>query len=145
MLSLGVERRLEEVGVGDAGNLDRILEGHEHAFARPLVGIHVEEVVPVVEHLSAGHHVFGMPRQDARQRALAGAVRPHDGVHFAGLDVKIDALEDLLVLGFDLEILDIEHFRTFGFLGGLCLLLLVRGGAPPPPPASARFARAAAY
>jgi hypothetical protein len=30
-------------------------------------------------------------------------------VDFAGLDVKVDALEDLLVLGSYLEILDIEH------------------------------------
>ena len=33
-----VQRRLQEVGVVDAGNLDRILERHEHAFARALSG-----------------------------------------------------------------------------------------------------------
>ncbi len=107
MLALGVERRLEEVGVGDAGDLDRILERHEHALARPLVGIHVEQVVPVVEHFAARDLVLRVPGQHARERALAGPVRAHDGVHFAGVDVEIDALEDLLVLGFDLKVLDI--------------------------------------
>ncbi len=107
MLALGVERGLEEVGVGHAGNLDRILERHEHALARPLVGIHVEEVVTVVEHLPAGDHVLRVAGQHARERALAGPVRPHDGVDFARLDVEIDAIEDLLVLGLDLKILDI--------------------------------------
>ena len=33
-------------------------------------------------------------RQDLRQRALAGAVRPHDGMHFAGIHGEIDALEN---------------------------------------------------
>ena len=107
VLALGVERGLEEVGVVDAGNLDGILEGHEHAFTRALVRIHVEQVLPVVEHFPARHLVFGVPGQRAGERALAGAVRAHDGVHFAGFDVEIDALEDLFVLGLHLEILDI--------------------------------------
>jgi hypothetical protein len=57
--------------VGDAGDLDRILEGHEDACPRPLVGIEIEEVVPVVEHLPGRHLVLGVPRQHARQCALA--------------------------------------------------------------------------
>ena len=52
LLALGVERGLQEVGVVDAGNLDRVLERHEHAVAGALVGIHVEQVLAVVEHLA---------------------------------------------------------------------------------------------
>ena len=36
-LRMRVERRLQEVGVADAGNLDRVLEGEEDALARPLL------------------------------------------------------------------------------------------------------------
>ena len=107
VLALGVERRLEKVGVGDAGDLDRILERHEHAFAGALVGIHLEEVVPVVEHFAGGDDVFGVTGESACERAFARAVRPHDGVDFTSLDVEIDALEDQLVLGLNLKILDI--------------------------------------
>ena len=95
LLALGVERRLEEVGVVHAGNLDRILERHEHAFAGALVGIHVEQILAVVEDLAAGDFVAGMPGQRAGERALARAVGPHDGVHFARVHREVDAAEDL--------------------------------------------------
>ena len=88
VLALGVERGLEEVGVGDAGDLDRILERHEHAFACALVGIHLEKVVPLVDHFAARNHVLRVPGQHTRERALAGTVWPHDGVDFASLDVR---------------------------------------------------------
>ncbi len=46
-LRIGVERRLEEVGVGDAGDLDRVLEGEEDALAGALLGRHREQVLAV--------------------------------------------------------------------------------------------------
>ena len=49
VLALGVERRLQEVGVGDAGDLDRILEGQEHALAGALLGRHLEQVLALVD------------------------------------------------------------------------------------------------
>ena len=48
LLAPRVERGLQEIGVVDAGNLDRILERHEHAFARALVGRHVEQILALV-------------------------------------------------------------------------------------------------
>jgi hypothetical protein len=109
VLSLRVERGLEEVGVGDAGDLDRVLKRHEHALAGALVGIHPEKIAPLVGDRSVRDLVFGMPREGTRERALAGSIRAHDGVHFAGLHVEIDPVEDLLALGTHLQILDIEH------------------------------------
>ena len=35
--------------------------------------------------------------QHLGQRALARAVRPHDGVDFAGMDGEIDALRDFTI------------------------------------------------
>src|SRR6185369_211687 len=40
MLADRVGGRLQEIDVADAGDLDRILEGQEHAFARPLFRAH---------------------------------------------------------------------------------------------------------
>ena len=108
-MRLAFTRRLEEVGVVHAGDLDRVLERHEHAFARALVRIHVEQILAVVGHLAAGDLVLGMPGRRPRQRALAGPVRAHDGVDFAGVDVQVDPLEDLLAFGANLQILDIKH------------------------------------
>ena len=43
-----VVRRAQEVGVGDAGDLDRILEGEEDARLRALLGLQVEQVLALV-------------------------------------------------------------------------------------------------
>ena len=40
--------------------------------------------------------VVGMARQHARERALARAVRSHDGVDLAGVDAEVDAAQDRL-------------------------------------------------
>ena len=109
MLALGVHRGLEEVGVVHAGDLDRILEGHEDAFAGALVRIHLEQVLALEQHFAAGDLVFGVPGQRARERALAGSVRSHDGVHFTGLHGEIDPLQDLFVFGANLQIFDFKH------------------------------------
>ena len=47
--------------------------------------------------------------QHLRERALARAVRPHDGVHLAGIHLQVDALEDLVVFNFGVQILDFQH------------------------------------
>ena len=83
LLPAGVERRLQEVGVVDAGDLDRVLERHEDALAGALVGRHVEQILAFVEDLAAGDLVARMTGQRARERALARSVGPHDGVDFA--------------------------------------------------------------
>ena len=50
-----------------------------------------EQILAVVEHLAAGHLVAVAAGQHLRQRALAGAVRPHDRVHLARLHREVDA------------------------------------------------------
>jgi hypothetical protein len=39
-----------------------------------------------------------MAREHLRECALPGPVRPHDGVHFAGLHLEVDSLEDRVAL-----------------------------------------------
>ena len=85
----------QELAVGDAGNLDRVLEREEHAGARPLLGLLVEQVAALIADFAGGDDVSGMPGQHFRERALARAVRAHDRVHFAEPDREVDPLEDL--------------------------------------------------
>ena len=49
VLAHRVERRLEEVDVADAGNLHRVLERQEDAFAGALLGRQLQQVLAVVE------------------------------------------------------------------------------------------------
>ena len=48
LLAHRVHRRLEQVDVVDAGNLDRVLEAEEHARARALLGGQREQVASLV-------------------------------------------------------------------------------------------------
>jgi len=86
VLAQRVERRLEEVGVVHAGDLHRVLEGHEHALAGARFRIHREQIRALVHDRPGRDLVFRMAGENACERALAGAVRPHDRVHFAGVD-----------------------------------------------------------
>jgi len=51
----------QELGVVHSGDLHRILETHEDAFAGPLIGLEREDVLPVEEDLALGHAIVGMP------------------------------------------------------------------------------------
>ena len=104
-----IQRGLEKVSAVHAGNLDRILEREEQAFARTFLGIEIEQVFAVIKHFAAGDVVTITARQDGGQRAFAAAVRPHDGVDFARIDGEADALEDLFALDASGEVFDFEN------------------------------------
>ena len=116
VLADGVDGGAEEVGVADAGDLDRILEGEEDALAGALLGVHLEQVLAVEEDLALGHLVGVAAGEDAGQRALAGAVGPHDGVDLAGVHRQVDAAEDFLVVDAGVQVVDFEHcLQSRGF------------------------------
>src|SRR5256885_7710252 len=55
-----------------------------------------------------------MPRQHLGEGALAGAVRPHDGVHLAGVYRQVDAAQDLLALDCRVKVANLEqHLSSF--------------------------------
>ena len=107
--AMRVERRLEEGHGGDAGDLDRILEGEEQARHRALVRLQVEDRCAVQQHLTLGDLVIVLAGENVGERRLAGAVRPHDGVHFAGLHRQGETLQDLAVANPCVKVLDLEH------------------------------------
>ena len=61
VLAQRVQRRLEEVGVVHARNLDRVLKRHEHALARARLWIHRQQVLPFVANRAGRHLVSGWP------------------------------------------------------------------------------------
>ena len=48
------------------------------------LGFEFQQVLTLVRHRTRRHFVIVVPGNDLCERALAGAVRAHDGVHFAG-------------------------------------------------------------
>ena len=92
-----VQRRLQEVDVAHPGDLDRVLEGQEDALAGALFGRQGQEVLALEEDLACGDGVARPAGQHVGERALAGAVRAHDGVDLAGLHREVEAAQDLVV------------------------------------------------
>ena len=112
MLADRVHRRAQEVGVGDAADRHRVLKSQERPGACPLFGLHRQQVVAVVADGAPRDRVGRMARQDLSERALAGAVRAHDGVYLAGVDAQRDPAQDFLPLGGSVEVGDLEQGTT---------------------------------
>ena len=89
-----LKRGAEKVGDRHAGNFDRVLKGQEESRAGALVGLHFENALAVEKDIAAGQLIRGMAGHHLGERALAGAVLAHDGVHFALGDFKAHALQD---------------------------------------------------
>ncbi len=118
----GLHGEAQEVGDGDAGDLDGVLEGQEDAEAGAFVGFHLEDVLAVDEDFAFGDGVFGVADDDLGQGALAVAVGAHDGVQFAAGHGQVDAFEDGLVADGGVQVADFElvgHAGSFGNQGVL--------------------------
>ena len=96
-LELGVDRGLHEVRDGDSGDLDRVLEGHEQSGPGSFLRLHRQQILAVELYRAGSDLVVRLSGQDRGQGAFAGSVRTHHGVDLAAADLKVDALEDLIV------------------------------------------------
>jgi hypothetical protein len=85
-----------------------ILERQKNALARPVFGEHGEQVLAIVDHLTGGDDVEFAAGQHLGQRALAGAVGPHDGVHLAGINGERDTLQDFAIANGGVQVFDFE-------------------------------------
>lgn len=70
---------------------------------RPLLRLHGEEVLTLVNDLAARDFVVGVADEHLGKRGLAAPVLPHDGMHLALPDREIHALEDFLPRRGDLD------------------------------------------
>jgi hypothetical protein len=112
-LALRIERGAQKVGVIDAGNFHRVLKRQKHAGRRALFRIQREQVDAVVDHRAGGDFVTVAAGEHVAQGRFAGAVRPHDGVDFARIHGKAEALENFLALNADVQVFDCQHAHYF--------------------------------
>ena len=77
-----------------------IAVGYWNARNRPALarssGARRQDALPVQQDIAARHLVVRVAGDGVGQRALAGAVRPHQRMHFALADGQVDALQDRL-------------------------------------------------
>ena len=107
-LAVRVHDHAQVLGDGHARDRDGVLEGHEQAGAGALVRIGLRDVLAVEQDLALGDLEVRVAHDRVGERRLAGAVRAHQRVELAGADVQVHALEDLLVPGGDVQVLDLE-------------------------------------
>ncbi len=114
-LAVRVDGLPEEARDGHAGHGVGVLEGQEHAEARALVGLELQQIDALERHAACRDLVGRMPHEDVGERRLARAVRAHDGVHLALGDFEVDALQDLLAVDLGAETFDdeVSHVRAF--------------------------------
>ena len=108
LLALGVDRHAQEVRHRDARDRGGVLEGHEQAGAGALVGIGLGQVLAVQQDAALGDLVVRVAHEGVGERRLARAVRAHQGVGLALLHDEVHAVEDLALLGADVQVLDLQ-------------------------------------
>ena len=101
---------------GDAGDRDRVLEGHEEAGAGALVRVGLGDVLAEEGDLALGDLERGVAHDDVRERALARAVGAHERVDLTLVHGEVQALEDLLLPGPDVQVLDLEVRHVVRFV-----------------------------
>ena len=120
-LATRVDDHPQVLGDGDAGDRDRVLEGHEQAGPGALVGGGLGDVGAVEADRALGHLEARVAHDRVGERRLAGAVRPHQRVHLASAHLEVEALEDLLLLGGYVQVLDLQisqfDFESFRLSG----------------------------
>src|SRR3546814_3900317 len=77
-LALAVQGFAQKLDVGDAGNLDRILEAEEQPGGSAFVGFEGEQIFAHERDRPCGHLIAGPPAEHIAERRLARAVRPQD-------------------------------------------------------------------
>ena len=99
----------EEIGVADARQLDRILEGEEQAGRRTLLWLHGQDVLAEEGDRAARDLIALTAGEHIGERRFARAVGTHDGMNLALGDREIDALEDFLIIDRGRQALDFQH------------------------------------
>ncbi len=78
--------------VADAGDLHRVLEGQEHAFAGAIFRIQLQQIPCPLKVTSPSVTSYSSrPASVADSVLLPEPFGPHDGVHFARFDLQIQS------------------------------------------------------
>lgn len=101
-----VDGALQKSRRAHSGDLYRVLEREENTGLRPFIHFHFQQVLPFEGDGTFGHFILLAPGQYIGQRALARSVRPHNGMHFTGFDLKVKTLQNEFVINTHLQIFD---------------------------------------
>ena len=104
----------QKVGNFHARNRHRVLKREEQSQPRSLVRIERQQVGPVDFDFALRDLVFRMPGQSVGERALAGAVGPHQSVDFPRADFEIHAVQDGQILDRDVQIGNSQQMTHVG-------------------------------
>ena len=107
-----LERAADERAQRHARNLQRILEGEENAFFRPLVNGELRDVLAVKNDRTASYAVGRVAGDGVAERRLAGAVRSHENMGLVLTDGQIHAVQDLLFLDPHVQVTDLQKCLT---------------------------------
>ena len=99
-----LQSSFKEAAQANAGHLQGVLEGQEHACLRTLINRQFSNIFTVENNAATGDGVFGVAHQSIAQGGFTGAVGAHEHMGFAGFNIKIDAVQDLLVFHINLQI-----------------------------------------
>ena len=83
-----------EVGDGDAGDFDGVLERHEQARLGALVRGLLEQVEVAVLDGAFGHFIGRVAHDGIAEGGFTGTVRAHEDMGLARVDDKVDAVQD---------------------------------------------------
>jgi hypothetical protein len=92
----------------DAGDLHRVLKGHEQAPKGALLGLPFQKILSLIKDRAPGHFIMRVSGQHLGQRAFSRAVGSHDGVYFSGSDLKMEILQDGLTLDTRVDAMDLQ-------------------------------------
>ena len=107
-----LERAADERAQRYAGDLQRILEGEENAFFRPLVDGERGDILTVEQNRACGDAVGRIAGDGVAERRLAGAVRSHENMGLVLTDGQIHAVQDLLFLDPHVQVTDLQKCLT---------------------------------
>ena len=106
---LCIESRLEEIQRRDAGNLEWILHGEEHALGGALFRRKRIQVLPTIGDRALRDLIARAARKNVGQRRLTRAVRAHDRMHLTRFNRERQPFEDFLAVDRDVQVFDLEH------------------------------------
>src|SRR4029078_11428214 len=110
-----------------SGDRHGVLEGDEESALRAVLGGGLGDVLALEGDRALGHLGRRVAHDHVGERRLAGAVRAHQGVHFALLDVEVEAFEDLLVLDLHVQVADLQ-LSQFRSVSRFSVEFVFRGG-----------------
>ncbi len=109
MLTYRVNRRLEKRCAADPRDLNRVLEGQEKALASSHFRLKREQILSTIGYTASSYVIPLSPGKYVGERALARTIRPHDGMHLAGGDRKVEVFQNFLARNRDGEAIDFQH------------------------------------